>query len=52
LATDAPPKMPSTLPRFLFFSAIHFLFFRDVFSVLSAKAFAKPAPFITLMTNS
>src|SRR5262249_50108693 len=36
---------------FLFFSAIHFLFFRAVFSALSAKAFAKPASFITPMTN-
>jgi diguanylate cyclase (GGDEF)-like protein len=35
----------------LFFSAIHFLLLRGVFSVLFRQAFAKPASFITPMTN-
>jgi hypothetical protein len=41
----------STLSCFLFFSAIHFLLLRGVFSVLFRQAFAKPASFITPMTN-
>jgi diguanylate cyclase (GGDEF)-like protein len=35
----------------LFFSVIHFRFLRVVFSVLFRQALAKPAFFITLMTN-
>jgi hypothetical protein len=51
LRRSARDKMPATLPLLLFFSAIHFALFHDVFCALCAKAFAKPVFFIQPMAN-
>jgi hypothetical protein len=51
LDEDVWAEISTTLSRLLFFSAIYFAFLRPLFSAVCAKPFAKPAFFITPMTN-